>query len=297
MNQQGGSDKDKIAKKIKNITEEEAIKDYEHLKTIDLKKVTNETRIGNKFIDYFTFRQRLDTVGIKGFSYFDFIRDTEYHKKKYIKNLLDYQKGEDKQIALYRVFKLHAGSIGLFKPLTAMEVYNRFKPKSILDFSMGWGGRLVGACALNIQNYTGIDTNKSLKEPYKKMIRLLKHLGTETNINVIFKDALSVDYSKLNYDLVLTSPPYYNVEIYEGMKPRTEEEWDLEFYAPLIAETYKYLKKGGHYVLNIPKKVYDNVCIELLGQANLKIPLKKKSHPKKNSNDKDYSEYLYVWNK
>ena len=178
-----------------------------------------------------------------------------------------------------------------------MEVYNRFKPKSILDFSMGWGGRLVGACALNIQNYTGIDTNKSLKEPYKKMIRLLKHLGTETNINVIFKDALSVDYSKLNYDLVLTSPPYYNVEIYEGMKPRTEEEWDLEFYAPLIAETYKYLKKGGHYVLNIPKKVYDNVCIELLGQANLKIPLKKKSHPKKNSNDKDYSEYLYVWNK
>jgi len=297
MNQQGGSDKDKIAKKIKNITEEEAIKDYEHLKTIDLKKVTNETRIGNKFIDYFTFRQRLDTVGIKGFSYFDFIRDTEYHKKKYIKNLLDYQKGEDKQIALYRVFKLHAGSIGLFKPLTAMEVYNRFKPKSILDFSMGWGGRLVGACALNIQNYTGIDTNKSLKEPYKKMIRLLKHLGTETNINVIFKDALSVDYSKLNYDLVLTSPPYYNVEIYEGMKPRTEEEWDLEFYAPLIAETYKYLKRGGHYVLNIPKKVYDNVCIELLGQANLKIPLKKKSHPKKNSNDKDYSEYLYVWNK
>jgi 16S rRNA G966 N2-methylase RsmD len=297
MNQQGGSDKDKIAKKIKNITEEEAIKDYEHLKIIDLKKVTNETRIGNKFVDYFTFRQRLDTVGIKGFSYFDFIKDSEYHKKKYIKNLLDYQKGEDKQIALYRVFKLHAGSIGLFKPLTAMEVYNRFKPKSILDFSMGWGGRLVGACALNIQNYTGIDTNKSLKEPYKKMIRLLKHLGTETNINVIFKDALSVDYSKLNYDLVLTSPPYYNVEIYEGMKPRTEEEWDLEFYAPLIAETYKYLKKGGHYVLNIPKKVYDNICIELLGQANLKIPLKKKSHPKKNSNDKDYSEYLYVWNK
>jgi 16S rRNA G966 N2-methylase RsmD len=297
MNQQGGSDKDKISKKIKNITEEEAIKDYEHLKTIDLKKVTNETRIGNKIVDFFTFRQRLDTVGIKGFSYFDFIKDTEYHKKKYIKNLLDYQKGEDKQIALYRIFKLHAGSIGLFKPLTAMEVYNRFKPKSILDFSMGWGGRLVGACALNIQNYTGIDTNKSLKEPYKKMIRLLKHLGTETNINVIFKDALSVDYSKLNYDLVLTSPPYYNVEIYEGMKPKTEEEWDLEFYAPLISETYKYLKKGGHYVLNIPKKVYDNVCIELLGQANLKIPLKKKSHPKKNSNDKDYSEYLYVWNK
>jgi hypothetical protein len=297
MDQYGGSEKDTIAKKIKNITEEEAISDYEHLKTIDLKMVTNETRIGNKFVDFFTFRQRLDTVGIKGFSYFDFIKDTEYHKKKYIKNLLDYQRGEDKQIALYRIFKLHAGSIGLFKPLTAMEIYNRFKPTSILDFSMGWGGRLVGACALNIPNYIGIDTNKSLKEPYKKMSRLLKQLGTETNIQLMFKDALVVDYSKLNYDLVLTSPPYYNVEVYEGMEPKTEEEWDFEFYAPLFAETYKYLKRGGHYVLNIPKKVYDNVCVELLGRANIKIPLKKKAHPKKNTADKDYSEYLYVWNK
>ena len=80
-NQSGGSEKDKISKKIKNITEEEAIREYEHLKTIDLKMVTNETRIGNKFVDFFTFRQRLDTVGIKGFSYFDFIKDTEYHKK------------------------------------------------------------------------------------------------------------------------------------------------------------------------------------------------------------------------
>jgi hypothetical protein len=298
MDQCGGiSEKDRIAKKIKNITESEAISDYEHLKNIDLRMITNETRIGNKFVDYFTFRQRLDTIGIKGFSYFDFIKDTEYHKKKYIKNLLDYQKGEDKQIALYRVFKLHAGSIGLFKPLTAMEIYSRFKPKSILDFSMGWGGRLVGACALNIPNYIGIDTNKNLREPYKRMCSLLKELGTKTNIKLMFKDALEVDYSNLAYDLVITSPPYYNVEIYEGMESKTEEEWELEFYAPLFSETYKYLKRGGHYVLNIPKKVYENVCIELLGRANIKIPLKKKAHPKKNSADKDYSEYLYVWKK
>jgi hypothetical protein len=78
-----------IAKKLKNISEEEAVKDYEHLKQMDLKKVSNETRIGNKFVDYFTFLQRLETVGIKGFNYFDFLQDTEYHKKAYIKNLLD----------------------------------------------------------------------------------------------------------------------------------------------------------------------------------------------------------------
>ena len=286
-----------IATKIKNIDEEEAIRDYENLKKADLKKVTNETRIGTKFVDHFTFLERLETGSKKGMTYFEFIKDTEYHKKKYIQNLLKYQKGEDKHVALYRVFKLHCGSIGLFKPLTAMELYSRFKPKSVLDFTMGWGGRLVGACVLDVPNYIGIDSNKQLKEPYQRMVKLLNKLGTNTKINLMFKDALKVDYSKLDYDCVLTSPPYYNVEVYEGMLPKKDEEWEQEFYIPLFSETYKHLKKGGHYILNIPKDLYEDVCIELFGKADIKIPLKKKGHPKNSNTEKDYTEFIYVWRK
>lgn len=291
------TEKKAIAKKLKNITEDEAIKDYEHLKQIDLKKVSNETRIGNKFVDYFTFPARLETIGIKGFNYFDFLQDTEYQKKKYIKNLLDYQKGDDRQVALYRVFKLHAGSIGLFKPLTAMELYSRFKPHSVLDPCMGWGGRLVGACALDVPNYIGIDMNKSLKEPYTQMVKKLKQLGTKTRIKLMFKDALKVDYSKLDYDMVLTSPPYYNLEIYEGTESKTEEEWEQEFYIPLFTETYKHLKRRGYYALNIPKKLYESVCLDLFGSAKFKIPLKKKAHPKNKLTKKGYNEYIYIWHK
>ena len=296
-NTQNGGQKAIITKKIKNIDEEEAIKDYENLKKVNLKLVTNETRIGNKFVDHFTFSERLETVSKKGMTYFDFIKDTDYHKKKYIQNLLNYQKGEDKHVALYRVFKLHCGSIGLFKPLTAMEIYSRFKPTSVLDFTMGWGGRLVGACALDVSNYIGIDLNKQLKEPYQRMVKLLNKLGTKTKIKLMFKDALKVDYSKLDYDCVLTSPPYYNVEVYEGMEPKKDEEWEQKFYIPLFSVTYKHLKKGGHYILNIPKDLYENVCIELFGKADIKIPLKKKGHPKNSKTEKDYTEFIYVWNK
>jgi 16S rRNA G966 N2-methylase RsmD len=289
------AEKKAIAKKIKNITEEEAIKDYEHLQQIDLKNVSNETRIGNKFIDHFTFLQRLETISKKGMNYFDFLQDTEYHKKKYIKKLLDYQKGDDKQVALYRVFKLHCGSIGLFKPLNAMDVFHRFKPQSVLDFCMGWGSELVGACALNVPNFIGIDLNKRLKEPCLRMAKLLKQLGTQTKIKLMFKDALKVDYSKLEYDMVLTSPPYYNVEIYEGTSVKTEEEWEQEFYIPLFTDTYKHLKKGGHYALNVPQKIYESVCLDLFGPAKIKIPLKKKARPKNKYTKKDYGEYIYVW--
>jgi hypothetical protein len=289
------AEKRTIAKKLKNISEEEAIKDFEHLKQIDLKKVSNETRIGNKFVDYFTFPERLETVSKKGMNYFDFLQDTEYHKKEYIKKLLDYQKGDDKQVALYRVFKLHCGSIGLFKPLNAMEVYKRFKPRSVLDFCVGWGSELVGAAALDVPNFIGIDLNQNLKEPLKRMASLLKQVNTQTKIKLMFKDALKVDYSKLDYDMVLTSPPYYNVELYNGTKQRTPEEWEEEFYIPLFTKTYKHLKKGGHYALNVPKDIYESVCIPLFGPAKIKMPLKKKARPKNKLTKKGYDEYIYVW--
>ncbi len=57
--------KKSITKKIKNITEDQAIKSYYNLKKRDLNTITNETRIGNVFVDYFTFEQRLETVSKK----------------------------------------------------------------------------------------------------------------------------------------------------------------------------------------------------------------------------------------
>ena len=172
------AEKEWIEKKIKNTSEEDAIKDYHKLKKINLEKVSNETRIGNKFVDRFTFFPRLETISKKGMSYFDFVLDTKYHEKKYIQKLLDYQQGADRHVALYRVFKLHCGSIGLFKPLNAMEIYAKYQPRSVLDFTMGWGGRLVGACVQNVPNYIGIDINPSLKEPYHQMVKLLNTLKT-----------------------------------------------------------------------------------------------------------------------
>jgi hypothetical protein len=79
------------------------------------------------------------------------------------------------------------------------------------------------------------------------------------------------------------------------MKPKEHEEWEQEFYIPLFLETYKHLKKGGYYILNIPKDLYNNVCIELLGKADIKIPLKKKGHPKNSFTEKDHTEFIYVW--
>ena len=121
------------------------------------------------------------------------------------------------------VFRLYFGSISIFKPIVAMYIYNKFNPKSILDMTMGWGGRLVGACALDIEKYTGIEINSNLYKPYKNMLKFLCG-KTKTKVKLFFEDAVKFDYSKIDYDLVLTSPPYYNIEIYRKNKKMSKED-------------------------------------------------------------------------
>jgi DNA modification methylase len=160
---------------------------------------------------------------------------------------------------------------------------------------MGWGGRLVGACALNVPHYIGIDANTNLKTPYKHMVEFLQP-QTQTKITTLFQNALDVDYSKLKYDMVFTSPPYYNIEKYQNTTAyTTRDEWDALFYRPLFYETYTYLEKGGVYCLNIPIVVYERVCIPLFGKANYKYPMQMMQ--RHSGNENTYKEYIYVWMK
>jgi hypothetical protein len=103
------------------------------------------------------------------------------------------------------------------------------------------------------------------------------------------------DYSKLDYDMVFTSPPYYNLELYSGTKKRSKKEWEEDFYTPIFTNTFKYLKSGGFYCLNISQKIYNDIAKKILGEANELILLKKSPRFKKEK--ENYKEYIYVWKK
>jgi len=218
----------------------------------------------------------------------------------YVKNMLKYY--ESREISEIRkwkyIFNLYFSSISIFRPVMSMEVYCKFVPKiGVLDPTMGWGGRLVGACALDLPKYIGIDSNTNLDMPYREMSAFLQKT-TKTKIELFFQDALTVDYSKLDYDMVFTSPPYYNIEVYSGMKEKTKEEWNTGFYKPLFERTWKSMRSPGYYCLNIPSEVYDSACVPILGKSWKKILLKKRGRTQKNEEEgKGYEEYIYVWKK
>jgi len=292
-----------IAKIIKPITLERAQIDFVHLQQLALQDtILLSSKVGTDCIDFFTFEQRLQTVGYQGLSFFEFLDQLPTLKKqKYIQNMVQYYKRERPNThplsMWYRIFSMYFGSINVFKPAIALSIYKTLLPISrlnVLDPTMGWGGRLIAAAAANVHSYTGIDSNLKLQTPYRKMIDFLERAGTKTHIQCHFMDALHFNYSALNYNMVLTSPPYYNKEIYKHMKKRkTKEEWDTDFYIPLFTKTMKYLKKGGVYCLNVSPDIYNRVCVPLFGETQERVAMTlfvREHHS-------DYGEFIYIWRK
>ena len=263
-------------------------------------------RLGNDIVDTFTMMERLHTKGHVGIDFYTFWYNRAYYKKVgYVQNMLKYYAKMGRDVADIRVWKyifnLYFSSITIFRPVMAMEVYCRFPCRiAVLDPTMGWGGRLVGACALDLPKYIGIDANRNLDPLYRKMCAFLQP-RSKTSVELFFQDALTVDYTQLKYDVVFTSPPYYNIEIYRKKAASPEEkqekekiskeEWNETFYKPLFEKTWAAMQSPGYYILNVPQEVYESSCIPILGKSQKKIELKKQ----KRANG--YSEYIYVWMK
>lgn len=296
------AEKRKIVHILNPVTVDMALKEFMKLQTImtcsQAKKTSSRTTLGNNVVDAFTLIERLHTKGHQGISFYDFWKNRkEYSIKPYIKNMLKfYESRQIDEIRKYKyIYNLYFSSISIFRPIVAIELYCKVKSKRVLDFTMGWGGRLVGACALSLDAYYGIDLNKHLETPYREMVNMLQSVpGHRTDIHLFFKDALTIDYSKMDYDTVLTSPPYYDLEVYRrNNEYGSHEEWNEQFYKPLIRKTYQHLKIGGHYCLNVPHTIYEDGCVPVLGKCSAKIMLKKGER----NIGGDYKEYIYIWKK
>ena len=295
------TDKETLSRKIRHFSEEDILRDYNRLVEIGCKAKSQSHKVltGNHVVDAFTFTERLNTVGKKGVSFYDLWANREnYLDKNYVKKFIEFEAKHTKrppEKVWYNLFRFYFSSINCFRPLVAMEYYCKYSPKCLLDMTAGWGGRLVGACALNVPKYIGIDNNPALKDPYRKMVEFLAP-HTKTKMDIRIENALTVDYSTLTYDMVFTSPPYYNIETY-GHKTSfvydTKAKWDSDFYIPLFTATHKHLAKGGHYCLNISAEIFERVCMPLFGKPDNKFPLKKGD--RQSSKSRKYTEYVYVW--
>jgi hypothetical protein len=136
----------------------------------------------------------------------------------------------------------------------AYNFYKFFNAKSVLDISSGWGDRLMAACIADIEYY-GADPNECNKIYYEQIIELFGNKNKQSVIATGFEN-LEIEKDK-RYDLVFTSPPFFELEIYTDdltqshKKYNTSEKWINDFLYVVLKKAWKYLAPGGHMCLYI----------------------------------------------
>ena len=286
----------------KTISTRELQKDLENLRRFDATENRNNF-YGNPFLYHFQFKNLLNCRREKGKTIYHIWYDPE-EQKKLIENTRKRNRGGRTAAGnVYECFRINLGSIVMFKSTTAKYLYKKYGASHVLDPTAGWGGRMLGAWALDI-DYTGIDTNLELRPAYDGMIDFLnkeQELDTElfetqtSQLKMIFESCLDVDFSEIPYDMVLTSPPYINLELYEHMDPwQSDELFYKDFFLPLFEKCLKHIKPGGNVCFNISPKMYEDALKHGLPECDSEENLLQQLGQQKGKKKQDK---IYIWQK
>lgn len=142
-----------------------------------------------------------------------------------------------------------------FRPTIAKYIYDNYSGEGdVLDFSSGFGGRLLGALSSDkVKSYTGTDP---ATKTYKNLISFSSDLNHNKNVIIYNESFEDLKLSK-KYDLSFSSPPYFNTEEYAHedtqsfIRYKTKEEWKDLFLYVLINKNYNLIKDDGYFIINI----------------------------------------------
>lgn len=149
----------------------------------------------------------------------------------------------------------------MYRPHITKMVVEHYKAKVVLDPCCGWGGRLLGTVAAGAK-YIGFEPNT---ETYAHLLELVEFLGIGDKVELHNEGAENIPNHKIKCDLVLTSPPYYDTEVY--CKEETQsitnfnsyKEWLEGWLSPVVNAAIDCLNEGGVSCWNVAPKMIDDV--------------------------------------
>ena len=226
------------------------LKDFDKLKkyTLEGYRISSTTRIGQKCMDYYTMYLIDNVKNYKGISFqgqftpenikYALKKNRTQHSSTYVTEIL-------------RTLPCVGGngfSVTAYKPTLTKAICDYYKATNVLDTCVGWGGRMIGAVASGAK-YTGI-------EPATETFAALKHICGDLKINnsvTLHNGAAETILPTLEgkFDLVITSPPYFNLEIYTDeesqsyKQTQTWEEWVDNYLTPWVYGALNLLDSNG----------------------------------------------------
>lgn len=240
---------------IDTYDEGKLIKDWKSLcnYTFDSNNISSTSRIGMKLCQHF-FPNFYDIRTPKDKSFSELWGDTNLLKKVLIWNRKSHSTPYLSELKRGIYFCAGITKSTMYRPQIAKIITHN--KNTVFDPCAGWGGRLLGAVSNKCKYYAFEPNTKT----YENIQKLIKFLGVEKYVVIFNDDVLNIDkYDFPKCDIVLTSPPYYNVEIYCDEESQSinnissYNEWVDKFLEPAIIKSIEKLNEYGSSCWNVSK--------------------------------------------
>jgi RimJ/RimL family protein N-acetyltransferase/SAM-dependent methyltransferase len=129
-------------------------------------------------------------------------------------------------------------------------------PGDVLDPAAGWGDRLGASFISGAKSYRGWDTNDKLQPVYAELANKYKEVGLNLDWDIQNAPFETADLKGAMFDTVITSPPFFDKEIYEGASTSTsvhrgKKQWIDNYYHPMLLKAGGSLRTGGRFIAYI----------------------------------------------
>jgi len=144
-----------------------------------------------------------------------------------------------------------------FPPVIARDFYTLFSGQKILDPCAGWGGRMIGAASVGAF-YHGFEPSTKTYNGLLKLGEFLKLFKTGFDFKIECLPFEDADI-KEKYDVALTSPPYYDTELYSAEETNScnrykdYNSWCNGFYIPMIKKVLQHVET---FIINVGNRRY-----------------------------------------
>jgi hypothetical protein len=213
------------------------------LKDGEVLPIDTRSRPGHKILDHW-MTHFYDVQNWKGVSVRNLVTTAQL-EKAFVANIQMHSTPYKSEIRRMLVMMGGLGNVTKYRAVTSKTIVEFFGAKSVLDPCIGWGGRMLGSLAAGAL-YTGCEPDPNT---VRGLRGILGDIGkTATVLEIPAETALPGITGE--FDLVLTSPPYFNLELYTAgdqsvANHPTWDEWVETWLKPVILSCLSKVRTGG----------------------------------------------------
>lgn len=147
-----------------------------------------------------------------------------------------------------------------YRPHFSKQIIGRtgLSSGTLFDPCAGWGGRMLGTLAAGWR-YRACEPNPETHANLSEMINWLKNMHpAPLDVEIYQQPAETFDIGDIGpVDVVLTSPPYFNLEVYSQdsaqsyNQHKTYDQWRDRWFVPLVERCLDHLRPTGISAWNV----------------------------------------------